>query len=469
VSNTAGDVHSITFEAPNRAAALLQTEAKTKEIVAVTDVVRAAVQRTFDYVIEDGLEVPAAPGVTATALDTLSGELEIRVEAIDGFAVGDVIQINGSMQKMTIDKIRDTDGHSYGIVLDMPTGCSFPKGTEVKAVFKKAFNVFVQLMPGEARPVDMQAAARIHSGISLIQDEEEKQPLVVVFPERKPPVPIAEPPRGEQIMRHMNRRTRTVDNVGRTTKVVVTITQLPGNGIDELPSIRSIINASCMQGQIIPAIQESILDVTGVKSNLASFKIGEQEIAQWSIQSCSAHMTKVVRRFENAYTRREVPMAIFNECTNYMPALSFSHDMKPTHEDVRRCRESTVKFVNAWNYGNYAQPGWPTTWKYSRTPAGNAMGDWPKVWWSTQLPHLMNPAAAAASLLQENATQNPTLPGFHRWSETAHGFYNGFEGNLRPNKELPMDFNDFCTDICETRYGKDAPWCHAAKDLEMGV
>lgn len=377
--------------------------------------------------------------------------------------VGDTVAVGNCSRE--IMKLRKGDGYA-AIVLDSPISCAYPTGTAVKVVHKEVFSVYVQLQPGDSRAVDMQAAARISQGVFALVEEETKDPMVVMFPAAKPPTPISEPARGERILRHMNRKHSTVDNVGHTTKVVVTITQLHGNGIDELPSVRKVLNSSCLKGEIIPALVDSIQDVTGVKSHINAFMVADHEIEQWSVEGCDAHMSHVVRKFEEAYTRREVPMAIFNECTNYMPALSFSHDMKPTHEDVRRCREATVKFVNAWNFGNYAKPGWPTTWKYQQTPAGKAMGDWPKVWWAQQLPHLMTPASSA--LMQENATQNPTGRAAPGWSNGAQGFYNGLAGKLRPSEDQPLDFKEFCGDVCEKKYGGDAPWCHAAENLAKG-
>merc|ERR1740139_1444670 len=123
---------------------------------------------------------------------------------------------------------------------------------------------------------------------------------------------------------------------------------------------------------------------------------------------------RMVRRFEVAYTRRMVPWAIFNECTNFATAFSFSHDVRPTPVDVQRCKDATYRFEHHWNYG------------VAKEVTGPA-------------------APPGLTLLQDAATQE--------------------EGK----KLAPVDMSEFCIDVCEHKFGRFAPQCKAHEATYSGA
>merc|ERR1740121_3280278 len=114
-------------------------------------------------------------------------------------------------------------------------------------------------------------------------------------------------------------------------------------------------------GIIRPRLATALTKFTGVTPRFAADLLGKRpEVKQmepWDEAKCETHMTKVVKMFEQAYTRRMVPMALYNECTNFLPKLTFSHDSIASPLDRKKCRTATVKFSKRWNFGK-------AHWKY---------------------------------------------------------------------------------------------------------
>merc|ERR1719223_1640396 len=94
-----------------------------------------------------------------------------------------------------------------------------------------------------------------------------------------------------------------------------------------------------------------------------------------------------------------VPTAIYNECTNFVAEVSFSHDHIFDVHDRMRCRHATVKLSKEWNFGK-GQPG-------------------------------PGPAPAPAPA--------PGPAGAN------------------------VDYLGFCAEVCEIKYGEDAPMCHVTE------
>jgi hypothetical protein len=243
-------------------------------------------------------------------------------------------------------------------------------------------DVFVAFQPGRVKAVNTSAYSVLHKG--------SKAP---------PPMPLKEPAHGAKILRHMNPAGATADNVGRTTMVQITVTE-------QLPKVEGAIQTVVANGALESKLEAAIKDVTGIQNTISNFTAAKKPIKQWGVDVCTAHMTKVVKRFSVAYTRRMVPVAIFNECTNFMPVISFSHDVHPTALDVRKCREATVNFVKYWNYG--------------------------------QGPSVSAPAPAVAGPPQ---------------ASTAHVA-------LASSQPSSADLSGFCVEVCQFKYGKKAPQCH---------
>jgi len=244
-------------------------------------------------------------------------------------------------------------------------------------------NIFVEFLPGAPKAI-----------------------AVGAVPLTDAPAPISGDKRahGTMIMRHIDPPNPN-PTVGRETRVQVVLTDTPATGDDRLPTIKQVLVNAEKSGLLQAALGAALVKSIGVRPNVTNFAFNNTFVAQWSLESCATHMTQVVHRFSVAYTRRMVPMAIFNECTNFMPAMSFSHDNLPNSMDVHRCRMATIGFAKRWNYG------------------------------------------------QGNGTAPPPT---------------GLAAFLDTKLKAPVDMHGFCVDVCQHKFGSLAPECHAEAHVEMG-
>jgi len=143
---------------------------------------------------------------------------------------------------------------------------------------------------------------------------------------------------------------------GRASTIVeVTFTDTPNNGVDDVKSAEPLlywcVNSHILKHQMVHALS----DVTHVSPVVRKVEIAKTIIEQWDINKCEKHMKGIVDVFSHHYTRRQVPVALYNECTNFMTRMSWSHDYVLDPQDTVRCRQATRKFSTRWNDGNSAQ------------------------------------------------------------------------------------------------------------------
>jgi hypothetical protein len=186
--------------------------------------------------------------------------------------------------------------------------------------------------------------------------------------------------------------------IGRTTKVQAFIFGEPATFLDELPLIKSAVDETIANGQLQEAMKKSLEQATGLIPFINKVDASMDHVTQWSLSECENHMTRLVRRLSTYYTRRMVPTAIYNECSNFLVKSTFSHDRILTTMDKNKCRLATVKFSKGWNFGKA-----------------------PKV----MAPPVFNVAGPAGAM---------------------------------PAKSPPA-FKDFCYDVCEIKFGTAAPLC----------
>lgn len=141
-----------------------------------------------------------------------------------------------------------------------------------------------------------------------------------------------------------------------TTILKVTLFERPGNGINDMQGIKQKLKLAVASGELHKSLAAAIHAVTGVKPKLSAIKVTTKMIQQWDIQKCGSHMSMLVKSFTVHYTKRQVPMALYNECTNFMTKFSFSHDYVLDSRDAVRCRKATAKFAKSWKLGDHKDP-----------------------------------------------------------------------------------------------------------------
>lgn len=201
-------------------------------------------------------------------------------------------------------------------------------------------------------------------------------------------------------------------DTGRSIVTKVWIRGAPNTGVFELaPWIEGVLKRHEEDGLLQILIQKRLFEATGIAPKIDGITdIQLDAKTQWSLDTCEGHMKKMMREFSKAYTRRMVPTAIYNECTNFVSEVSFSHDRIFDAHDRIKCRHATVKLAKAWNFGQGHQPA-----KKAESEAG--------------------PAPAPAP-------------------------------SVKPAK-AEIDYKGFCSNVCEIKYGTDAPTCHVTEGKDL--
>jgi len=136
--------------------------------------------------------------------------------------------------------------------------------------------------------------------------------------------------------------------------VDVTITDRPKNGASDLKKAMKQLKKALSSGQLKDSLRGAIYEVTGNAPDIRRIESHANPIKQWDVDKCENHLTNMVNTFTMHYTRAQVPMALYNECTNFMPKMSFSRDHILDSVDTVRCRKATRAFQKRWKFGKNA-------------------------------------------------------------------------------------------------------------------
>jgi len=138
---------------------------------------------------------------------------------------------------------------------------------------------------------------------------------------------------------------------GRSTMVEITFLDTPGNTIDDVKTSKPFLVWCMNNGLFDKELGDALEQVTKITPDMHGEKMDTEKVEQWNIKKCEKHIRSIVDEFTHHYTRRQVPMALYNECTNFMTRMSFSHDYVLDPQDTIRCRRATRNFATHWNYG----------------------------------------------------------------------------------------------------------------------
>jgi hypothetical protein len=151
----------------------------------------------------------------------------------------------------------------------------------------------------------------------------------------------------------LNKR-RTSRHVGKhSTFVQVDVVDKPGNRKDGLPSAFEVITIAHSSGALEEALEVEINQAIGIDVEIGKIDVEKAVITQWDVTKCATKIKKLVKGFEESYTRQQVPSAIYHACTNFRQKASFSHDMIINGHDKEKCHKATKKLELLWNYGKH--------------------------------------------------------------------------------------------------------------------
>lgn len=142
----------------------------------------------------------------------------------------------------------------------------------------------------------------------------------------------------------------------RTTIVKVSIFDTPNNQQNDIAMAMPALNNAVANGDLMRDIQIAVKKVVGFTPKLGGIKIKHVAVKGWDIVGCENHMSKLVKVFTVHYTKRQVPMALYNACTDFTTKMSFTHDYVLDPRDAARCRHATVSFARRWKLGKKDNP-----------------------------------------------------------------------------------------------------------------
>jgi len=125
---------------------------------------------------------------------------------------------------------------------------------------------------------------------------------------------------------------------------------------NDMQGVQNCLTQALASGQLKSKLVAAIHGVTGLKPELADIKVKAEAIRLFDFQQCGSHMSKIMKSFTVGYTRRQAPIALYNECTNFMTKMSFSHDYVLDARDATKCRKATRKFALRWKLGESLGP-----------------------------------------------------------------------------------------------------------------
>lgn len=138
-----------------------------------------------------------------------------------------------------------------------------------------------------------------------------------------------------------------------TTFVQIDIVDKPATGKDALPSAFEVISIAKSSGALEEALETEIAEALGYDVEISPMDVEKAVITQWDVKKCAKKISKLVKGFEESYTRAQVPSAIYHACTNFRQKASFSHDLIINGHDKEKCHKATKKLELLWNYGKH--------------------------------------------------------------------------------------------------------------------
>jgi len=142
----------------------------------------------------------------------------------------------------------------------------------------------------------------------------------------------------------------------QTVKVRVSLFERPGNGINDMAGAKTKLKQALGSGELKARLQVAVESITGIKPKMSHLKVKARAVPRWDMPKCANHMSAIVKTFTVHYTRKQVPMALLNACSDFMTKMSFSHDYVMDRRDDNRCRTATKSFAKRWKFGKKDNP-----------------------------------------------------------------------------------------------------------------
>jgi len=210
----------------------------------------------------------------------------------------------------------------------------------------------------------------------------------------------------------------------------ILVTEKANTRNEELPVAMEIIRRT--QGDLFVALKNAMRRFVDFKPIVGGMYLNWVMLEPYHVDTCEAKMSKLVHEFSRSYTRRLVPWALYNECTNFMTAMSFSHDPLVNELDRSKCRAWTHNFMQKWNYGK----GVKEVADPNLFDCQAGLANWEQGWSSNK---------KCWCCAHESQGCDPGIACPKTWAV---------------NRTVHIDYKCWCQGVCESKFGVGAPVCH---------
>jgi len=136
-----------------------------------------------------------------------------------------------------------------------------------------------------------------------------------------------------------------------STKMTISVMDAPLNGANDMLMAEGTLKQAMASGVLQKALKHAMKKVLGFTPKIGNIEIKTTSVKAWDIPKCGSHMSEIVKSFTVHYTRRQVPMALENECTNFVTKIAFSNDHVLDPRDTAHCKKATENFARRWKLG----------------------------------------------------------------------------------------------------------------------
>jgi hypothetical protein len=147
------------------------------------------------------------------------------------------------------------------------------------------------------------------------------------------------------------------ESIGMGKSIIVDVGVMSlaaGGSVDHLKGFEDLLNKAIASGALAKEIEQALQLITGIAPKIDGFVLKHEKFAPFNMTKCEGHVKSIVKQFAKTYTKERVPMALYNECTNFMTKISFSNDRILDQRDTQACKETTASFAKHWKFGEKA-------------------------------------------------------------------------------------------------------------------
>jgi len=144
---------------------------------------------------------------------------------------------------------------------------------------------------------------------------------------------------------------RSMGSAGTSTIAVVHIVEIPGTQSTRLQAAADDLRNRVLDGSLQRGLATSVQAAFHGTAIIGEIDESVGFVEPYNLLACATHVEKIVDGFSKAYTRHQVPHALYHACENYEQKASFSHDSVIDRKDKEKCKKATKKFMKMWQYG----------------------------------------------------------------------------------------------------------------------